>query len=166
MTSTKPTIVWVPGAWHIPSHYKLTTDILSKLGYKVVVVRLPSTRQTAPYPKDSGMDVGAVASAILTELDERNEIIVVMHSYGGLVGSDAVQGLSKNDREKKGLEGGVTKLVYLTSMAFPEGWDTGSLREATTNIPGNVRRQNFEGDSDVSESSAMTGECVTSNAEI
>ncbi|KAK9805416.1 hypothetical protein WJX73_002806 [Symbiochloris irregularis] len=44
-----------------------------------------------------------------------------MHSYGGKVGTPAVQGLSKAARTSNGLPGGIVHLVFLTAAITPEG---------------------------------------------
>ena len=155
MPSTKPTIVWVPGAWHLPSHYKLTTDILASQGYKVVTIRLPANRHTAPWPTDFTMDAGAVASAILIELDEWNEVVVVMHSYGGIPGSAAIEGLTKDDREKKSLKGGVVGLVYISGIVLKQGYTLAMMHEASGKLPNNVRRVQPEYKSDVSDQDSL-----------
>jgi hypothetical protein len=46
---------------------------------------------------------------------------VVMHSYGGIPGSDAMKGLGRAERSGKGLKGGVVALVYICAWMLPEG---------------------------------------------
>lgn len=50
---------------------------------------------------------------------------MVMHSVGGILGSNAIEGLRLNARGVK--EGGVVKLVFLTAAVFPEGFKHGPL---------------------------------------
>ena len=54
-------------------------------------------------------------------LKDGKELILVMHSGGSLVGSNAIQGMSVEARKKEGIEGGIQKLVYLAGALFPEG---------------------------------------------
>lgn len=54
--------------------------------------------------------------------------MVCVHSYGGLPGSEATKGLSKEEREKDGKKGGVVKMCYICAFAATEGL---SLFEAT-----------------------------------
>lgn len=49
------------------------------------------------------------------------DIVAIMHSYGGQVGSNALVGLGREARAKQGLPGGVSHLVYLAAFAMPEG---------------------------------------------
>lgn len=48
-------------------------------------------------------------------------VVVLLHSYGGQVGSDALVGLGQETRAKEGLSGGVSHLIYLAGYAVPEG---------------------------------------------
>jgi len=50
-------------------------------------------------------------------VDEEIDVVVLMHSYGGIPGSAALKGLG----EKEGKEGGVVRLVYVASLALREG---------------------------------------------
>jgi pimeloyl-ACP methyl ester carboxylesterase len=118
--SSKPTIVVVPGAWHVPEHFELIAKVLRSKGYKVVGVRTPSARQSGPWV-DLYADAAAVSSAILTECDARNDVVVIMHSLGGVAGSAGVKGLGKKEREEKGLKGGVIRLIYLSAFVMEEG---------------------------------------------
>lgn len=121
MTS-KPAIILVPGAWHSPEHFAPTTELLEQAGYSVHGVRLPSVRDEPPFPTSHHPDREAVCAAILSALDdEGKDVLLVMHSYGGIPGSDACDGLSKGDRAKEGKATGVVGLVYIASFALQEG---------------------------------------------
>jgi pimeloyl-ACP methyl ester carboxylesterase len=121
-TQKHPTIILVGGSWHIPAHYSLITDRLRDAGRRVVPVRLPSIRPKGPYPAlGKSFDAGAVASAVLTELDEGREVVIIMHSYGGIAGSEGAFGLSKEDRVKEGLKGGVVRMIYLSAFVIGKG---------------------------------------------
>lgn len=49
-------------------------------------------------------------------------MILVMHSYGGMVGTEAVtEEMSKIYRRKKGLKGGVVKLLYMAAFLLRKG---------------------------------------------
>jgi pimeloyl-ACP methyl ester carboxylesterase len=118
--ASKPTIVVVPGSWHVPEHFEPTAVILRSHGYNVVGVRIPSARQSGPWT-DLYTDAGAVSAAILAECDAGRDVVVIMHSLGGVAGSAAVKGLGKKEREEKGLKGGVIQLIYLSAFVIEEG---------------------------------------------
>ena len=54
-------------------------------------------------------------------VNSKKYVIMLMHSYGGHVGSDALQDLDFIARSKKGLDGGVIHLVYLCALLLLEG---------------------------------------------
>ena len=48
-------------------------------------------------------------------------IIIIMHSYGGQVGTNALYDLGVGSRAQKSMTGGVSHLIYMCSFALPEG---------------------------------------------
>lgn len=65
----------------------------------------------------------------LTKLveDLGKDVIVVMHSYGGVVGTEAVhESLAKKIRKGKGLPGGVLALLYMCAFLLPPEASLGS----------------------------------------
>jgi len=119
--SSKPTIVVVPGSWHIPEHFEPMSALLRKQGYLVVGVSLPSNCQTGPFSLGVTADAAVVRSTILAEVEAGREVVVLMHSYGGIPGSAGSEGLSKTDREAKGLSGGIIKLIYMSAFVLDKG---------------------------------------------
>ena len=98
----KPTIVLVHGAWHDPSCWDATGEELSKHSYPSVAVKLPSVGSTPPVTSHHE-DTAAVRKELERLIvPEGKEVGVVMHSYGGIVGSEAVNGLEKAARKEKG----------------------------------------------------------------
>jgi len=59
--------------------------------------------------------------AVKEEVESGKDVILVMHSYGGIAGSDGLKGLSSLERQKLGKKGGVKALVYLCAFVLPEG---------------------------------------------
>ncbi|KAK3629705.1 hypothetical protein LTR56_017135 [Elasticomyces elasticus] len=120
-SSTKPTIIIVPGAWHFGTkHFTALTERLETAGYETIPLDLPSIGDEPPITgyKD---DITCIAQAIEEHAERGEDVVLVMHSRGGHCGSDAAQGLSKVDREKAGKKGGIVRLVYLCAFAAPEG---------------------------------------------
>ncbi|KAI7356456.1 hypothetical protein KC354_g10408 [Hortaea werneckii] len=117
---TKPVIVIVPGAWHQAIHYQLLTDRLQQAGYDVHALTLPCTGDNPSQDvwKD---DIAHIRATIERASDSGRDVVVVMHSRGGLPGGDAVEGMSKADRGQQGKAGGVVHLVYISSFAASEG---------------------------------------------
>ena len=110
-TNPEPTIVAIPGAWLPPSTYDPTFSILNAQGYETVTIPLPSVSDD-PERKGFEDDVAVIRSTVsrLVE-DEGKEVVVVMHSYSGMPGSEALKGLGRREREGNNLEGGVIRYV-------------------------------------------------------
>lgn len=111
----------IHGAWHSPRHFQLLINALSKRGYDTVAPLLPSVRGN---PKVDLYDDAKAVQSGLKRLIERNEkeVVVVMHSYGGMVGTEAIEKfLSRSERQKRGLNGGVVSLFYMTAFLGPKG---------------------------------------------
>lgn len=94
--AAKPTLIFVPGAWHKASCWSKLTALLSHPTgptYKCLPITLPSTLGN---PEATILDdITAVRTAITTETSAGRDVVVVVHSYGGLVGQSAVKGLTK-----------------------------------------------------------------------
>ncbi len=127
----KPTIVLIPGAWHSPSHYHELILRLHKAGYATQCLRLPSVNPDPGTAEqaDVANDIAFTREKILLPLvDEAGEdVVVVMHSYGGIPGSGAARGLSKVERRSRGLQGGVVGLVFIAAFPAKEGQSLVSL---------------------------------------
>ena len=55
-------------------------------------------------------------------MEKGKDVIVVCHSYGGVLASEAIhQSLSRKVRAAEGKEGGVVHIVYLCAFIIPEG---------------------------------------------
>ncbi|KAK6853972.1 hypothetical protein PG995_010784 [Apiospora arundinis] len=96
-------------------------DPLRQSGYEVHGVALPSVGST-----NASVGLPDDAAALRAELerlaDEKGEdIIMVVHSYGGMVGSNAVEGLGRRTRHAQGKKGGVVMLVYMCALAVDVG---------------------------------------------
>ncbi|OCL05377.1 hypothetical protein AOQ84DRAFT_413728 [Glonium stellatum] len=121
ITTTKPTLVLIHGGWHIPSTYSKLTSALRSAGYEVHVPRLPSVNETRPPNADLATDTSLIRSYVESLVDAGRTVIALMHSYGGQVGTNALQDLGHTSRTKQGQSGGVAHLIYMCAFALPEG---------------------------------------------
>lgn len=119
-TTEKPTILFVPGAWHFPAGFDVVREQLKALGYPSEAVALPSIGAIPP-AKDLSDDAAHLRVSIEKLANHGKKIVLVTHSYGGVVGSCAVEGLGFGERKSAGVEGGVIQLVYLSAFALPKG---------------------------------------------
>lgn len=115
-----PTIVIVHGACQPPSLYAPFAEALEAHSIHSIVIPTPSV-DPSPGLKDFSEDVVLIRKTVVELIDEAKDVIVVMHSYGGIPGSSALQGLGKSTREGEGKTNGVVRLVYVCSFALKEG---------------------------------------------
>ncbi|TEY39954.1 hypothetical protein BOTCAL_0446g00020 [Botryotinia calthae] len=88
---------------------------------QVLCPQLPSCNDKSPPVSSFREDVTAVRNIIksLVEADER--VFMAMHSYGGAVGTDAIEVLTFADRKSEGKSGGVIHLFYMCAYILVPG---------------------------------------------
>ncbi|KAJ5532283.1 hypothetical protein N7494_008835 [Penicillium frequentans] len=129
--SSLPTIVLVHGAWHTPANYSTYVNALQKQGFQVHCPRLPTSSNARPPTAFLPEDVACVKELVNTLIDDGQRVLMIMHSYGGAVGSSAVEGLSLSERKASGKPGGVIHLLYLCAYILPTGYSMWNIvREA------------------------------------
>jgi alpha-beta hydrolase superfamily lysophospholipase len=132
-------IVVVQGSFHTPQAYQNLTEGLKHQGYATFQPELPSCSNTddAKFPSKTLHDDSAVVNSIVERLvnDESKMVFVVMHSYGVLVGSNAIpEELSFKYRKSTGLSGGVIHLLYIAAFLLDEGQSVlGTFGESPNN---------------------------------
>lgn len=120
--SKKPFIVLIPGAWHTPAHYDELAKLLFQSGYDGVCEMNPSCDAKEPEAHTVVTDTVAIRDDILMPLiDDGEEIILVMHSYGGIPGIAAAAGLSKAELSIIGIDGGIIGLIFISTMIARAG---------------------------------------------
>ncbi|KAJ5176310.1 Alpha/beta hydrolase family-domain-containing protein [Penicillium canariense] len=89
-----PTLVFVHGSWHRPNCYDKVTRLLQEQhGFKCVSMTLPSTAGNPAATYKDDLDV--VREAISTETTHGRNVVVIAHSYGGMVGGSAIKGFAQ-----------------------------------------------------------------------
>ncbi|KAI1734321.1 Alpha/beta hydrolase fold-1 [Xylaria scruposa] len=150
MAGKKPVLVFCPGAWCDPGYFRFTTDILIKAGYTCLTVSLPSVgselraKDAPPITHGLQADANAVRDVVIPQLDDGHDVVLVCHSYGGVVTSEAVRGL---DRASRGPDtGAVIYLVYVAAIILDVGkvvWPEDPPREEFM-VDGNLCWRNPE----------------------
>ncbi|KAL1861008.1 hypothetical protein Plec18170_001523 [Paecilomyces lecythidis] len=117
----KPRILIVPGGFTLPELYNdVITHVASK-GYSIQALHLPSVGYKTNLPGTMQDDAAFVASEISQHADEGKDIILIGHSYGGTPATESTKGLSKADRQRQGLPGGLVRLAYISCIILPVG---------------------------------------------
>lgn len=116
-TIVAPTIILIPASFTPASFYANVVDRLRKTGFEVIIHTLPSASRNPPENAatlaEDATFFGDIAKRVA---DQGKDFAYVMHSYGGIVGSEASRGLSKKERRAVGKQGGLIRLVYITSV--------------------------------------------------
>ncbi|KAI5791891.1 Alpha/beta hydrolase fold-1 [Geopyxis carbonaria] len=120
MSSTKPTVLFVPGAWHTDEGFAAVRELLEAADFPTAAVAHPSIGAEPPN-KHLTDDSDHLRKAITELADAGKEIVLIVHSYGGCVGSIAVEGLSVARRKAEGKTGGVIMFVYMAAFVTPLG---------------------------------------------
>lgn len=127
MAGDKPTIVLVPSSF-CPSAllWDKVIDKLHSAGYDAIAVELQSVSPPSTAPGKTMSDDAAHIHGVVERLaDEGKAVVLAMHSYGGIPGTQSVKGLSRKERQQQGKKGGVARLVYVAAMLINEGENSG-----------------------------------------
>jgi len=117
-----PKVVIVPGFWEGRETYNATSSKILSAGYACTTIQLPSTGTVPPNNPTMHDDINAIRKVFEDILEqEGKEVILVMHSAGGFLGSNAIEGMSVEERKEQGKVGGVRKLLFLTAGLLPKG---------------------------------------------
>lgn len=119
-------ILLVQGSFQLPEAYGKLASALRSRGFLVIQPRLPSLsdHESPDFAKrDLDDDSRAIeAEARRLVVDEGKNVMVAMHSYGGLVGSNAIsEDLSLHSRRRAGLTSGVYRLLYFAAFVLDDG---------------------------------------------
>ena len=117
MVTKKPIVVLIPGSFLHSSHYTPTLQPLIDAGLSIHVLNPPCYYAKKPGPPPTMYDDASfIANFVEGLADKGEEVVIVSHSYGGTPASEAVKGLTVAERRKKGKEGGVVRLAFVTAV--------------------------------------------------
>lgn len=120
----KPHIFIIPGAWHTGPSMNDFVKSLETAGFSAEAVTLVSIDKAGMTVQD---DEAQVKGLLRPMIDEGRDIVLVAHSYGGMVGTGVIAGLDERSRRAKGLKGGILGVVYLTAFVPAEDESSGAL---------------------------------------
>lgn len=138
MTSPLPSLLLVPGSAVPASFYDNFISVIQSLGLSAKAVSHVTVGRRAPGEPLAHMydDAAAVAAEARKLADEGKHVVLLGHSYGGMVISQCTKGLSVREREAEGKAGGVVRLIYLTAIVPKLGFTGGgSERERIVGDP-------------------------------
>ena len=118
-SSEKPTVLMVHGAWHNASCWDPLRAELEQLSYPTEAVQLKSSGSAVTtHLEDTAIIRVALESLIVSA---GKTVILVMHSYGGVAGTNAVHGLEAAARQERGDKGGIIHCVFVAAFLVPKG---------------------------------------------
>lgn len=127
----KVTFLLVPGSFSTPPAYDgLLHHLQHARGYPARTLALLSADDGTRQPPATGADDAAhLRREILSVLDgdnndnekEATDVVLAVHSYGGIPGTSALRGLGRADRAAQGKRTAVVGLVYVASFVLPLG---------------------------------------------
>ncbi|KAE8325072.1 Alpha/beta hydrolase fold-1 [Aspergillus sergii] len=125
--SRNPTILIIPGLWEGPTVFNPVSALLTASNLKTEIATLPSTGTISPGNPSLKDDVLAVRTHIEKLVQQGENVLLVLHSAGGFIGSEAMEGLTEKDREARGLSGGVVGIVFVAAAVVEKGYVHGDL---------------------------------------
>jgi pimeloyl-ACP methyl ester carboxylesterase len=136
MAASKPVIVFIPGAFSRPADFDLVSHPLQEHGYEVHVVHHPSSPDVLTDPTPSMYDDADNIHRMVEYLaDAGKEVVLVMHSYGGLPGTQACEGLSRAERLRASKPGGLVRLLYVGAAIAPVGSSMAGILRTKMPLP-------------------------------
>lgn len=124
MSTPKPSVLLVHGAFHPPACYDPLTRELEAAGFEVVAPRLPSLGDSVE-GVTLDEDVAAVHSAAAPLFAAGKGVILIGHSYGGFVVNIVAKDHTAEQRRAEGLgAGGFVAAVFLCGTLASKGRDT------------------------------------------
>ncbi|KAA8571254.1 hypothetical protein EYC84_000584 [Monilinia fructicola] len=136
MASSKPIILFFPGAFHTTNAFMPVKTILEEKSYSCILSpNAPSLRNSDFTGVDLDTDVSYFReSVILPLLDDGKELVLVMHSYAGASAGGAVQGLSISERQAAGQKGGICGLICISAICLPAGFSIQEMLQMTDEL--------------------------------
>ena len=137
-THAKPTFVLVHGAWHTPAHWDPLITSLKSHDYTAVAPALPSMIDPdtpgSIVAVDQDSDIAAVREAIMHQLGQGSDVIVVPHSYGGMPAVSALRDLDTATRSRQGHHASVVAIAAISTWLVPQGMTINQDQEPATGL--------------------------------
>jgi pimeloyl-ACP methyl ester carboxylesterase len=121
MPGAKPAILIVHGGYQLPLIWSSFIYTAQNTGFQICCPRLPTCGDRHPPKASLADDINAVRTATTELALSGRSIIVLGHSYGGIVASEAVTpefyGPLKNSKSGDSVGGccGVVHMIYLSA---------------------------------------------------
>jgi pimeloyl-ACP methyl ester carboxylesterase len=112
--SSLPTLVLVPGAFGTPAGYKKLLPYFEDAGFTTIPGPYPSCDPVDPASATAPKDIESLRQSVLLPLIEQGkDVVILAHSYGGVVAGGAAKSLDKPTCLSQGYVAGVVGLIYV-----------------------------------------------------
>lgn len=120
---TSPLIVIVPGAFGTPAGFERLVAYLNEAGLSTSPGPYPSCDPEDPTVATCQKDFASLRHDVLLPLleEQQRDIVILAHSYGGVVAGGAAKGLDKPSRIAQGQHAGIIGLIYVAGNITLEG---------------------------------------------
>ncbi|KAK8039437.1 hypothetical protein PG993_007848 [Apiospora rasikravindrae] len=121
--SSSPVLVLCPGAFGTPDGFSKLLPFLSEAGIATQPGGYPSCDPADPTQAICAADIAHVRDNVLLPILDKQEkdIVLLTHSYGGVVGGAASKGLDKQTRAAQGHKTSILGLIYVAGNITLEG---------------------------------------------
>lgn len=118
-----PTIFIVPGLWEGPASFEPLAAALEARSFRTFISCLKSTGSRAPHNPTMDDDIKHLRHDLEMAIREAGSegVMVLAHSAGGFLVSNAMDGLAASHHREQGKCGGVFMIVFLAAGIAPEG---------------------------------------------
>ncbi|KAI1122061.1 Alpha/beta hydrolase fold-1 [Nemania abortiva] len=149
--ASKPVIILIHGAWHLPDAWHKVKFRLEAAGYEVYAPKLSTVAESEPLNFSWRVDAAVIHDLAIPLFNQGRQVVLVGHSYGGIVATASVEGQTVADRQSRGLRGGFAAVVFVCAFSIPQqglsllsmiGGRSPEWIEATgasTNMPGALK---------------------------
>jgi pimeloyl-ACP methyl ester carboxylesterase len=120
--NTGPGVVYliVPGSFTLPQVYDKVVEEVRARGLQADTIGLLSanegTRLPPPKMEDDAAHIRTAIISVLDHPETPKNVVLTVHSYGGIPGTTALSGLGSADRAAAGKTTAVIGIVYLASF--------------------------------------------------
>ncbi|KAI8635295.1 alpha/beta-hydrolase [Xylariaceae sp. FL1651] len=119
-SANSPVIVLVPGAFGTPAGFDKLLPHLD--GLQTYPGAYPSCDPPDPMAATCPDDIAALRNDVLIPLlNQQRDVVILAHSYGGIVAGGAAKNLDKEARKAQGHVGAVIGLIYVAGNISLDG---------------------------------------------
>ncbi|CAG8241846.1 unnamed protein product [Penicillium salamii] len=122
-SASLPVILLVPGAFGTPEGFDGLLPYLTEAGYATHPGSYPSCNPSDPAQVSSSEDIAFLRNKVLLPLlnDQGKDVVIIAHSYGGVVAGGAAKELAKQTRTAQGHKTSVIGLIYVAGNITLDG---------------------------------------------